>query len=228
MKNTPAVLVFAANMVAAKPALRAADAPAQPAAPAPAQPAAAANRIDWNAKAAPWGALRNAPANAQQKTPFKVFDNVYYVGLQTVASYLVPTGDGLVLFDATYANTADQVLANVRTLGFDPKQIKYILISHAHDDHFGGAGAIVQATGAKVVMSALDWAAVEQAQTRSPAANGPRLTRDVVAEDGGSLKVGDTTFKFYVKAGVRRHVLIIVADITEGVVDARASPTEEN
>ena len=207
-------------LAAVRPA-PAAEAP--PAAGTATSPAAPATRpIDWNAKAAPWGPLRNAPANAQQKTPFKVFDNVYYVGLQTVAAYLVPTSDGLVLFDATYAYTADQVLANVRTLGFDPKQIKYILISHAHGDHFAGAGAIVQATGAKVVMSALDWDGTERQQARNPAANGVHLTRDVVAEDGGSLKVGDTTFKFYVTPGHTAGALTVEFQARDGARSYRA------
>src|SRR6185295_16794425 len=86
-------------------------------APAPAQAPAAGRAggggrggIDWNAKAAPWGPLRNA--NDQTKSPFKIFDNVYYVGLQTVAAYVITTSDGLVLLDAAYSYTTDQLLEN--------------------------------------------------------------------------------------------------------------------
>src|SRR5437868_1698712 len=118
----------------------------------PAPPARGGGRggVDWNAKAAPWGALKNAPMTAQEKSPFKIFDNVYYVGLQTVAAYLITTSDGLVLLDAAYSQTTDLILGNIRALGFDPKNIKYIIISHAHGDHFAGAGAIAQLSGAHV------------------------------------------------------------------------------
>src|SRR4051812_21176723 len=164
----------------------AADAPQGTPAPvpnaAPAPRGGGAPRIDWNAKAAPWGPLRNAPADKQQKTPFKDFDNVYYVGLQTVAAYIVTTSDGLVLLDAAYAYTTDQLLDNVRSLGFDPKKIKNIIIIPALGDNFAGADAIVQAIGAKIVMSALDWGFPEQAQARNPAANGIHLNRDIVAD----------------------------------------------
>ena len=53
--------------------------------------------------------------DAQQKAPFKTFNNVYYVGLQTVAAYLITTSDGLVLLDATYSQTANLVLESIRT-----------------------------------------------------------------------------------------------------------------
>src|SRR5688572_32731377 len=53
--------------------------------------------IDWNERAAPWGKLKSAPPEGHQKAPFQIFDNVYYVGLQTVAAYLITTTEGLVL-----------------------------------------------------------------------------------------------------------------------------------
>src|SRR3989442_2413449 len=72
-------------------------------------------RTDWNLKA-PWGGTRQ-DATRNPRTPFKIFDNVYYVGLETVCAYLVTTNNGLVLIDATYAETADAVLNSIRLLG---------------------------------------------------------------------------------------------------------------
>lgn len=209
-----AVSAFAAAMLVSA---FGADAP-----PAASQIPAANPRIDWNARSAPWGALRNAPANAQQKAPFKVFDNVYYVGLQTVSVYLITTSDGLVLLDAAFVYTVDQVLENVRTLGFDPKKIKYILVSHAHGDHYAGAGAIIAATGAKVVMSAVDWTVTEEAQARNPKANGEPLKRDVAVKDGDTLNVGDTTFKFYVSPGHTPGALTVEYQARDGARSYRA------
>ena len=70
------------------------------------------NQNKWNAKG-PWGKTeRSAPIEAQRKKAFKVFDNVWYVGFQTVSVYLVSTSDGLVLIDAGYAQTVDWLLEN--------------------------------------------------------------------------------------------------------------------
>jgi metallo-beta-lactamase class B len=120
---------------------------------------------------------------------------VYYVGLETVCVYLVGTSQGLVLIDSAYDDTPDAVLNNVRTLGFNPADIKYVLVTHSHNDHLGGAAKIKQATRAQVGMSAEDWTAAEGQQ------GGAGLARDLVLGDGQSLALGDTTFKFYVTPG---------------------------
>src|SRR5262249_39785128 len=113
--------------------------------PAMAQDGGAGNggseKINWNLRA-PWGAasaseVRLPPEQTTYK-PFRVFDNVYFVGLRYVSCYLVTTSAGLVLIDSTFAPTGDNVLANVRALGFDPKDIKYVFVTHSHLDHFGG------------------------------------------------------------------------------------------
>ncbi len=146
-------------------------------------------RTDWNLKA-PWGGTRQ-DATRNPRTPFKIFDNVYYVGLETVCAYLVTTSTGLVLIDATYADTADAVLNSVRMLGFDPANIKYIFITHSHTDHLGGAAKIKQVSGAPVGMSAEDWAVT----------NRPAIEKELVLKDGQTIKVGDTAFEFYVTPG---------------------------
>lgn|SRR5262245_15991032 len=146
-------------------------------------------RTDWNTKG-PWANTRQ-DANRNPRVPFKIFDNVYYVGLQTVCAYLVTTNDGLVLIDTTWAETADEVLKSIRTLGFNPSNIKYILVTHSHTDHLGGAAKIKQVSGARVGMSAQDWAVT----------NRPAIEKDLVLEDGGSIRVGDASFKFYVTPG---------------------------
>ncbi len=160
----------------------------------------------------PWEAARTAilkkfeglPTTAQKTEPFKIVDNVFYVGLETVGSYLIPTSDGLILLDATYADTADLVLENVRKLGHDPAQIKYVLITHGHADHFAGAGRIKQVTGARVGMALADWESVERLQSgagQSNQSNGIRLTRDLVIKDEDMLTLGDTQLWFYLIAG---------------------------
>jgi metallo-beta-lactamase class B len=143
-------------------------------------------RTDWNLKA-PWGTTRQ-DATRDPKVPFKIFDNVYYVGMQTVCAYLVRTSSGLVLIDTTWEETADVVMNSIRTLGFNPADIKYILVTHSHTDHLGGAAKVKQVSHAPIGMSADDWTAA-------------KMPPDLVLKDGESISLGDTTFKFYVTPG---------------------------
>jgi len=160
------------------------------------------NQNKWNAKS-PWGKTeRSAPMEAQRKAPFKLFDNVYYVGLQTVSAYLVTTSAGLVLIDSGYAQSMDWLLEGVRTVGFDPANIRNVFVTHAHLDHAGGAARIKQVSGARVGVSAEDWAVLERQQANpQQQQNFPALQRDLVLKDGDAITVGDQTFKFYVTPG---------------------------
>lgn len=105
----------------------------------------------------PTDAARNAPA-----APFRIADRLYYVGARDVTAFLIDSGKGLILLDAGYAATAPQVLANIRTLGFDPKNIRYLLNSQAHLDHAGGLAELKAVSGAKMVASHLDGALLER------------------------------------------------------------------
>lgn len=140
----------------------------------------------------------------QSREPFKIFDNLYYVGIDFVSSYLVTTSDGLILLDSTFAESADMVLENVRTLGFDPADIEYVFVSHGHGDHAAGAPRIKAVTGARVGMTREDWA-----MTGVPA--------DLVIADDESIALGDTTFHFYVTPGHTPGVLSMEFPVRDGV-----------
>lgn len=164
-------------------------------------------RINWNTRM-PWSSWEagvntwwaNFPRTAQAVEPFKIFDNVYYVGIQTGQSLLITTSDGLMLIDGTHAETADMVVSSIRKLGFDPVDIKYIFISHGHGDHFAGVGRIKQvAVNARIGTSAPDWMLVESQQGRPR--SGLPLTRDLVINDGDVITLGDTSLKIYVTPG---------------------------
>ena len=147
--------------------------------------------MPWEAaKAATLKKFDGQPHSAQRIEPFKIVDNVFYVGLETVAAYLIPTSDGLILIDATYADTADIVIDNVRKLGQDPARLKYVLITHGHPDHAGGAARIKELTGARIGMALPEWES-----------NGARITRDLVIKDGDMLMLGDTQLWLYVIGG---------------------------
>src|ERR1700738_2092810 len=79
-----------------------------------------------------------APANAkwnQPVPPFRIADNLYYVGAEGVASYLITTPAGDILLDTGFRETVPQTEASIRRLGFRVEDIRILLVSHAHFDH---------------------------------------------------------------------------------------------
>ena len=86
---------------------------------------------------------------------------MYYIGIGWVSAYLVDTGDGLIMIDALYGDFVDTAIEDIKGLGFDPEDLEYILVTHGHFDHVGGAGEFQQQFGAQVVMTEADWELTE-------------------------------------------------------------------
>ena len=137
--------------------------------------------------------------------PFRIADRLYYVGARDVTSFLSDTGAGLIVLDGGFEATAPQILANIRTLGFDPKDIKYLLSSQAHYDHVGGLAEIKRASGAKMIASREDGWLLErggfgdfqfQDQLLFPPVKVDRYVRD-----GERLKLGDVTLVAHLTPG---------------------------
>ena len=144
------------------------------------------------------GAARGAgPAPTPDRSnwyasPYKIFDNLYWLGTRQHSSWALRTSEGLVILDTNFAwATQPEIVDGLKTLALDPRQIKYVVISHAHGDHDQGAAELQKQFGAKVVMGAPDW---ESTLQRPATAAGGVPTRDiVVGHDGMKLTVGDTT-----------------------------------
>jgi metallo-beta-lactamase class B len=142
--------------------------------------------------------------------PLRIFDNLHYVGPGFVAAWLIPTSAGLILVDGAQEPYVDHVLDSIRKSGFDPRNIRYILITHGHLDHFGGVARIQELSGARVAAVAEDWQLIEEAASRpgrggAPSPRVPR--RDMVVRDGETLTLGDTTLKLYHTPGHTPGVL---------------------
>jgi metallo-beta-lactamase class B len=182
--------------------------------------------LQWNMIL--WPQQRCTEFQYQPREPAKLFDNVYSVGLQALSSILVTTSDGLVLLDTTFAETVDGVLASIRKLGFDPGRIRYVFITHARTDHYGGAGRIKQLVpSARVAMSVEDWMDAER-EMRGGGGQGSKpipLNRDLVVSDGERITVGDTTFTFYVTPGTTPGALSIEYQARDGATSYRAMST---
>ncbi|WP_114238700.1 subclass B3 metallo-beta-lactamase [Dyella sp. C9] len=95
------------------------------------------------------------PEWTRPRKPFRIYGNTYYVGTEGLSAILLKSADGLVLIDGTLPENAAQVEANIRTLGFQLKDVKLILNTHAHADHGGAIAAIARDSGARVVASAV-------------------------------------------------------------------------
>src|SRR2546428_68935 len=151
----------------------------------------------------------------QKVEPFKVFDNLYYVGPGYVSVWLLTTPEGNILFDTAQEPYVDWVIGNIRKVGVDPKTIKYIILSHGHLDHFGGAAKIQEASGARGVAVEKDWKMIEQVGSRPDAKGGPAPRvpkRDMVVKEGDTLSLGGQSLKFHQTPGHTPGVLT-----TEGI-----------
>lgn len=127
--------------------------------------------------------------------PVQVFDDLYFLGQTAFSAWALRTSEGIIVVDALFDYSAEaEIVDGLRKLGLDPADIRYVIISHAHGDHSGGA-ALLQQLGAKVVMSEKDWQLYENSNTN------PKATRDVVATDGFELKLGETTVKIFLTPG---------------------------
>jgi len=128
--------------------------------------------------------------------PAQVFDDLYFLGQTVFSAWALRTSDGIILVDAIFENTVEaEVIEGLEKLGIDPKELKYVIISHGHGDHSGGAG-VLQQFGARVIMSAADWDLYE-----ATARETVKAARDIVATDGMQLTLGDHTVQMFLTPG---------------------------
>jgi metallo-beta-lactamase class B len=93
--------------------------------------------------------------------PFRIIDNVYYVGTDGLASYLITSPQGHILVDTVMPDQTSQIKASIEKLGFKIADIKYLLNTHAHIDHTGGFAEMKQASGAQMIAGEADKSLLE-------------------------------------------------------------------
>ncbi len=128
--------------------------------------------------------------------PLQIFANVYNVGTCGITVLLLTSDEGHILFDAATQEGAPIVAANIRQLGFDPRDIKWIVTSHEHFDHIGGLAEMQRLTGAQIAATSLVKPMLESGNA---ADNDPqkawldpvaRVTVGKVLADNGVLSLG--------------------------------------
>jgi metallo-beta-lactamase class B len=136
----------------------------------------------------------SAPHDNDPIPPFKIGEGLYYVGASDIASYLFVGKGGMILVDGGYAATAPQILANIKTLGFDPKDVKVLLSTHAHLDHAGGFAELKMVTGATLYANPLDGALMARGGKGDfglgDHAPYPPVTPDKTLHDGEKVGLG--------------------------------------
>ena len=123
--------------------------------------------------------------------PAKVFDNLYFVGSKIHNSWALTSNEGIILIDTLYTyNSEEEIVGGLKKLGLDPAKVKYVIISHAHADHVGGAKLMQDRYSSRIVMGGPDWDSIEKSVNGYP---GGKPKRDIVADDGQKITLGDTS-----------------------------------
>ncbi len=144
------------------------------------------------------------PAKAPERDswyaePARVFDNLYFVGGKIHSSWALTAREGIILIDTIYPyNSEELVVGGMKKLGLDPKSIRYVLVSHAHADHIGGAEMLQSRYGARIVMGGPDWDNVARFPNRYKTM-APK--RDIVATDGMKITLGGETVTVWLTPG---------------------------
>jgi metallo-beta-lactamase class B len=143
--------------------------------------------------------------------PQKVFDNLYYVGMTEYSVWAITTSQGIILLDAIFDYSIEaEVDQGLRKLGLNPADIKYVIVSHGHLDHAGGAKFLQEKYGTRLLMSAADYDLLERQ-------NPPwKPKRDMVVTDGQVLKLGDTSITMYLTPGHTPGTISMIFPVWDG------------
>src|SRR5215469_3435666 len=165
--------------------------------PPPAGPQAAGGR---GAGTAGRGEPRRPPARETwYAEPAKAADNLYFLGTKIHSAWAIVGSEGIIIIEALFDYAAkDEILDGMKKLGLDQTRVKYILLSHAHADHDGGAKLLQDAIpGAHLIYGAEDWEAIDKAANHA----GGKPKRDKVGDDGMTVSVGDASVRIVTMPG---------------------------
>lgn len=133
---------------------------------------------------------------AQRIAPFKAFDDAWFVGACWVSAWLLPTPQGHFLIDTLHEPLAAGLFDSIRAAGYDPDDIRYVLVTHGHFDHAGGMARLKrELKHARFVMTETGWNEVIASARASAGTPGawPMIDKDIVAKDGDTFTLGGRT-----------------------------------
>ena len=159
--------------------------------------------------------------------PFKIFGNLYFVGTEPASTHIIDTGEGLIMLDSGYQQSLYLVIHNMHLLGLNPQDLKYIVMTHGHIDHFGATRALVELTGAKTFIGEKDRESANGTLDLSYAKElGMEFTEtfepDVLINDGDKIKLGNTEITALATPGHTAGAMSYFFDVTDGKETYRA------
>ncbi len=160
-----------------------------------------------------------AEPSTEYIAPFKMADDLYYVGDRLVCVHLIHTDEGLILLDAGYPCTKHLLMASIIRLGFDPADVRWIILTHAHFDHFGAANEFRNLYGTKVALSAADAASMREKPFRAIGSFGnapyflPVIDREL--EDGEIFSFGGKQIRCVLTPGHTLGTMSFFFDVTD-------------
>ena len=129
--------------------------------------------------------------------PFQLIGNIYYVGTEGIAAYVIKTSEGLILLDTAVPQSTGTIKDNIGKLGLKLSDIKYILNSHAHFDHTGGFAELKKETGAQLIAGERDKPLLEggyyPGDEQDTDLSFPPVKVDRAVKEGDKVTLGDTT-----------------------------------
>lgn len=151
--------------------------------------------------------------------PVQISDEMFYVGTRKGPTHLLKTDDGLVLIDTGWPQSLYMLLNNIKEIGFDYHDIKHIIHTHGHIDHFGGTRALVELCHAKTYVGSGDENAVMGLNDLSYCKECGReleepFKPDVLLRDGDELKFGKTVIEFISTSGHTKGTMSFFTDLT--------------
>ncbi|MGH9697077.1 MAG: subclass B3 metallo-beta-lactamase [Bryobacteraceae bacterium] len=151
--------------------------------------------------------------------PFRIADNLYYVGASDLTSFLITTPKGDILLDGGLRETAPQIERNVAALGFRMTDVKILLNSHAHMDHAGGLAELKRVSGAQLVASRGDTHSLETGDHDDFAWGNrltfPRVHVDRIIGNGARVTLGTVTMTAHVTPGHTRGCTTWTVPVTD-------------
>ena len=150
--------------------------------------------------------------------PFKMADDLYYVGDKLVCIHLIRTDEGLILLDAGYPQTKHLLFASLIHLGFNPADVRWIILTHAHTDHFGAANEFRNLYGTKVALSRVDAESMREKPFRAVGSftTVPMPVIDRELEDGEIFSFGGKQVRCVLTPGHTLGTMSFFFDVTDG------------
>ena len=161
------------------------------------------------------------PEWRKNHAPFRIIGNLYYVGSEDLAAYLVATPQGHILLNENLATSAPQICQNITALGFKPQDVKVLLNSQTHYDHTGGLAALKRATHAQVAVMDADVATLESGGRddffffNDSSAWFEPVKVDRVLHDGSQVKLGKTVLTARLTPGHTKGTTTWTLDLPE-------------